>query len=733
MTRPGTPSPIRPSQFAWRVSLAYCALAVLWILGSDQVVDAVMPDAAGITHWQTYKGLGFVAVTAGLLFLVLHRIARSWQRALDRQHATEQVLSQRDQLARASLDALSAHVAILDEQGRILAVNEAWRAFGVANGLPRDAVGDNYLEVCNQAVGADQADARAVARGIRDVLAGRLDHFEREYACHGPDQQRWFFLRVTAAHGEGVNRAVVAHEDVTPRKQVEEALRASEQRVRQITDNIQEVFWMTDPAKNRVLYVSPAYARIWGRSCESLQADPRNWLEAIHPEDRDRVRQAATTRQARGEYDETYRILRPDGSQRWIRDRAYPIRDASGEVYRVVGTAEDVTEHRHLEQQFREAQKMEAIGTLAGGIAHDFNNILGAILGYAQLARTCIQEQSLGGQYLDAVVFGAQRAARLVRQILAFSRHQDPQRRPVALAQALAEPVQLLRASIPATIGFDVDLPAGLPDVLADPVQMHQVLMNLCTNAEHAMRGEVGRLTVRLEAVAVDAALAARHPGLRPGPYVRLTVADTGRGMDDATRARIFEPFFTTKKQGEGTGLGLAVVHGIVESHDGVVTVHSQVGVGSTFQIWLPALATQAEIAPESDPTPPRGEGQRILFVDDEVPLAVLGRTILEQLGYAVECCASAADALAAVRARREGFDLLITDLTMPGMTGIDLARLLLQTGQELPVIMTTGYNADLTPERARAFGIRLLLQKPLTPNALGEAVRRVLRERTPA
>ena len=513
--------------------------------------------------------------------------------------------------------------------------------------------------------------------------------------------------------------------DITARREAERSLRESEERFRQFAENIHEVFWMTDPAKQTTLYVSPAYEAIWGRTCASLYTAPESWLDAVHPEDRERVREA-TTRQVAGGYDEVYRIQRPDGSVRWIRDRAFPIRDADGAVYRLACTAEDITERRRLEEQFRQSQKMEAIGTLAGGIAHDFNNILGAIIGYTELAAMRVEGPPVAG-YLKAVLQGAARASELVRQILAFSRQQEQRRRPVDLRLVVSEPLKLLRATLPATIEFDIALARGLPPVLADPTQIHQVVMNLCTNAGHAMRDRPGRLSVRLVAFEVDAHVARTHPDLHPGSLLRLTVSDTGTGMDRATQERIFEPFFTTKKQGEGTGLGLSVVLGIMQSHEGAITLYSQPGEGTTFHLYFPVQEAGPVETESGKAAAPRGRGQRILLVDDEPALAELGKAMLHQLGYAAESSTDVRAALAQLSADPSAFDLVITDLAMPGMTGVDFARELLRLRPGLPIILTTGYSATLTDQKVRELGIRELLLKPPTLLTLGEVLHRVL------
>ncbi|HSI09797.1 MAG TPA: PAS domain S-box protein [Rariglobus sp.] len=520
---------------------------------------------------------------------------------------------------------------------------------------------------------------------------------------------------------------VVSSQDITARRESERALRESEERFRQLAENINEVFWMLDPIQQRILYVSPAYETIWGRSCEKLYGDPRDWADAIHPEDRPRVDAAMKDSLTTGDYDETYRVVRPDGTLRWVHDRGFPVRDEQGHIYRLVGTAEDITENRRLQTQFFQAQKMEAIGTLAGGIAHDFNNILGGIIGYTELARMRTKDDPRTTEYLDAVFLAGRRAVDLVRQILAFSRHQEHQKSIVQLRHLVAESMQLLRATVPTTIEFDLHLTKADP-VMADPSQIHQIVLNLCTNAVHAMKDRPGRLEVRLDDCRVDEALAATLPPLRPGPHVRLTVADTGCGMPATVVNRIFEPFFTTKAPGEGTGLGLSVVHGIMQSHDGAVSVQSQPGAGTRFTLYFPARPqTDPAAGPSAREKPKHGNGECILFVDDEARLATCGRDILEQLGYRVVTSTRPEDALDRIRSAPGSFDLVITDLTMPEMTGMDLARSILQLRPGLPIILMTGYSANLTPDYVRTQGLADLLFKPLTIQGLADAIHQAL------
>jgi PAS domain S-box-containing protein len=520
----------------------------------------------------------------------------------------------------------------------------------------------------------------------------------------------------------------VLRSEISDRKRAEESLRESEERFRQLAETITKVFWILDPMAGKLLYVSPAYERIWGRSCESLLANPRSWLEAIRAEDQALVKADVFDNPVTKPFDHTYRITQPGGAVRWIHDRGFPIRNTAGQIYRVVGVAEDITEHRNLEEQFRQAQKMEAIGTLAGGIAHDFNNILSAIVGYTQLAQMILKENPAVREHLGAVLQAASRATDLVRQILAFSRQQQIQeRRPIQLHPVVAETLKLLRSTIPSTIEFDTSLATDVPMVLADATQIHQILMNLGTNAWHAMKDRTGRLQVKLEKCVVDEAHAATQSQLKPGIYVHVSVSDTGCGMDQPTLRRIFEPFFTTKPLGEGTGLGLAVVHGIMKDHDGAVTVYSQPGEGTIFHLYFPVHAGEAAAAAIEQGPAPHGHGERILFVDDEELLVRFGQKTLAALGYEVEITTQPMLAFAMVRTDPQRFALVLTDQTMPGMTGIFFANQLRQIRPELPIILMTGYSASLTPELLEAAGIRQLLLKPMTLYSLGTAVHTAL------
>ncbi len=391
------------------------------------------------------------------------------------------------------------------------------------------------------------------------------------------------------------------------------------------------------------------------------------------------------------------------------------------------GFIRDITEQKALLHQLQQSQKMESIGTLAGGIAHDFNNILSAILGYTQLSQMNISEEQTVLGYLGQVEFACNRAKELIKQILAFSRKGEIEKKPVDIALIIKEALKLLRASLPTTIEIRQNIQSNLGTVLADPTQIHQVLMNLCTNASHSMRQEGGILNVSLEIITFDQDQKVYYPDLKPGEYFKLSVSDTGCGIPPDVLPRIFDPYFTTKEVGEGTGLGLSVVHGIVQSHGGAIDVKSRLHVGTTVHVYFPCL--QKEITePRKLKTKllPRGT-EKILFLDDEKDLVEIGSKMLSELGYSVETRLDPLEALAVFRDNPDRFDLIITDMTMPKITGEKLANEILKIRSDIPIILCTGFRQELTARQLSAIGIKMVIMKPLTVTELAKAVRNVL------
>ena len=519
--------------------------------------------------------------------------------------------------------------------------------------------------------------------------------------------------------------------DMTDRKTADGKLAESERQYREMLENVQLVALTLDP-EGIVIFCNDFFLDLTGWT--RAEVTGTSWFDRFVPREEQEERKRFFRRWiASGKRPRNYEsdILTSAGRKRTISWNVTIASDAMGRVHFATSIGEDVTDRRHLETQLRQAQKMEAIGTLAGGIAHDFNNILAAILGYTEMAFYGSREGDPVRNHLQQVLKASNRAKELIGQILAFSRQSEQEKRPIQLSIVTKEALKLLRASLPSTIAIKQDIAALESFVLADPTQMHQVVMNLCTNAAHAMQEKGGLLQVGLRDVTVDAILAASNPDLKPAVYVRLSVTDTGCGMDQNTIERIFDPFFTTKATGTGTGMGLAVVHGIAKSHGGTVTVHSEPDRGSVFHVFFPKLESGAFSVSEKQGELTPGEG-RILFVDDEEALVQLGGKLLQMLGYDVVGQTNSVEALEVFRAQPERFDLVVTDYTMPRLTGIDMAEKLMRIRPDIPIILCTGYSERLSEDDVKRRGIRALLLKPLGAGQLAEAVATALKPREP-
>ena len=509
------------------------------------------------------------------------------------------------------------------------------------------------------------------------------------------------------------------------------ALEEQQARFQQLVEHIQEVFWIALPDHSRILYMSPRYEAVWGRNCAHLVDHPQDMWDAVHPQDQEYV----LTRVAEGDrvgFQAEFRIVRPDQTVRFLRIQTFPIKNSLGEVTRLAGVAEDMTEEQRVqetlvktERQFRQASRMEAIGTLAGGIAHDFNNILTAILGYTELGLASVPKDSRTQRNLQEVLTAGHRAKHLVLQILAFSRQSGQGKKPIPLHTVIQEALKLLRATIPSTIEMRHTLLTE-SSVMADSTQLHQVMINLCTNAEYAMRESGDLLEITLEDWEVTEENVQLVSGLQVGPHARLTIQDNGAGMSSEVLERMFDPFFTTKPIGEGSGMGLAVVHGIVANHGGALMVDSLRGKGTKVEVYFPTIPTPVWDGSGDLGSIPLGK-ETILFVDDEETIVRLGKELLSQLGYIVEVHTSSQEALNAFRKHPQRFDLVITDQTMPGLTGEALTRELLRIRPELPIILCTGFSHIMTAEKAKALGIQAYLMKPLAIRDLAPIVRHVL------
>jgi PAS domain S-box-containing protein len=521
--------------------------------------------------------------------------------------------------------------------------------------------------------------------------------------------------------------------EIEVRKRAEEALRENRAMLQQILDTVpQSIFWKDRERVyqgcNRVFAEDAGLHNpelIKGKTDFDLPW-PREEAEAYRADDLEVM----------GGKEAKRHIIEPlqqgDGARLWIDTTKVPLLDGQGNVYGILGVYEDITERRlneeereKLERQVRQSQKMEAIGTLAGGIAHDFNNILSIILGYNELAMLD-DNPAKRLQNLEEVRKGAERARDLVSQILAFSRKADQERQPLQISLIIKEALKMLRASIPTTIEIRKNI-ASDSKVMADSTQIHQVIMNLCTNAYQVMRETGGTLAVSLTEIDIGEGEYG-YADLHPGRYLRLEVSDTGCGIDPAIKDKIFEPYFTTKPQGEGTGMGLAVVHGIVKSHNGHISVYSEPGKGTSFHVYLPVTESEAASVPESPlPEVPVGHGERILFIDDEEQIIRIAQSMLTSNGYQVTACSSGVQALEEFRRQPDQFDLVITDMTMPHMTGIDLARNILAVNPDMPIILCTGQSELINRETALDMGCCAYLNKPILKQTLLQAVQKAL------
>lgn len=427
-----------------------------------------------------------------------------------------------------------------------------------------------------------------------------------------------------------------------------------------------------------------------------------------------------------GDYEKEY--IRKNGTRVPAQVRSWLLRDSQGEPFRKLTLVRDTSARKSLEVQLRQAQKMEALGTLAGGIAHDFNNVLAAILGYIELARFDVDETSPARKSIDQIYKASQRARNLVGHILSFSRQTMHEKRPVFMQQIISESLELLRASLPSTIEIKQSMTSKMFPIEADGTQIHQILMNLCTNASHAMP-DGGTLSIVLDVVTFNELEAQGFVELEPGAYMKLWVKDTGCGMDPEVKKRIFDPYFTTKGKGQGTGMGLSVVHGILKAHGGAVHVDSEVGEGSSFYLYFPICKGRAGEEAVAVAGLARGK-ERILFVDDEPDLAELGMTMLERLGYTVTSVTDSQKALDLFTSSPDEYDLVVTDLTMPKMTGVPFARKVKSVRPDVPVIICTGYSDSVSAGEVSEAGIDYLLMKPLEIRELSASIRNALTQK---
>ncbi|MEO8627573.1 MAG: PAS domain S-box protein [Betaproteobacteria bacterium] len=541
---------------------------------------------------------------------------------------------------------------------------------------------------------------------------------------------RWIWLEGFATNlldDPAVRGIVTNYHDVTERKHAEDALAAERALLATLIDALPDVVFTKDTA-GRFTMGNVAAIKTMGLSGQDELAGKtvfdlytRELAEKYYADDLCAARgESILGREEPG--------VDADGKPRWYQTIKVPLRNPAGEIIGLVGMSRDITDRRKADTLLRQTQKMEALGTLAGGIAHDFNNILLAINGNARLAIADLAPDHPAQESLREIAKGGARAADLVRRILAFSRPQESQRDTIRLEPVIDEALKLLRSTLPAMTEIKCAFAENAPTVSADAGQIHQIIMNLVTNAAHAIGDGVGLVEIRLDAVMVSAGLLHTSVDLREGCYARLAVSDDGCGMDHATAERIFEPFFTTKPPGQGTGLGLSVVHGIMRGHGGAVTVYSQPGKGTTFHLYFPAASTEARVAPPKTRATRPAHGERVLYVDDEHALVQLATRALQRLGYRVTGYSEPAAALRDFQADPNAFDVVVTDLSMPGMSGFELARAILAIRPDLPLLMTSGYVNPRDEDTARSIGVRSMILKPGTVEDLARILDEMFR-----
>jgi len=698
----------------------------------------------------------------------LNQLAASHER-LDREIAvrkqTEEILVHREAQLRQIIDLVPHMVFVKDWDGKYILANQA--VADVYGTTVRNLTGKSHADFH-----PDENELRSMLQDDREVMiSGKTKFVEEEAFTDAQGNQLYLQTTKVPFHtfGQGTRAVVGVAIDVTERK------RAEEERMRLVTAIEQAAEGIVITDTNWIIdYVNPAFRVMAGYEGEEIIGHHMRIFKSDKHDPtfyRD-IRKTLTKGKA---WSGRLASRKKDGSSYETEVTASPVRNQSGAVINYVAIHRDITLQVKLERDLRQAQKMEAIGTLAGGIAHDFNNILTAIVGHAEIAGFSLAQEDPVRRNIDQILNASARATDLVKRILAFSRQSEPKRQPTSVVAVVEEALKLLRPSLPTTIEIrqEISLSPEHGVVFADPTEIHQVLMNLCTNAAHAMLAKGGVLLVGLSQVQISDAGSrmlvlspessvtnqeltrdpedrpkdpkrsgadprhnALNPDIRPptsalepGLYVRLAVSDTGHGIDPEVMERIFDPYFTTKKVGQGTGLGLSVVQGIVRKYGGVITVHSELGEGTTFEVFFRGADKDFPTRTETVETISAG-AERILFVDDERILAELGKELLESLNYNVVAKASSLEALETFRADPYGFDLVITDMTMPGLRGEELAREIMALRPGMPIILCTGYSELIDETQAREMGIYEVIMKPYMVDSLAETIRGALKTR---
>jgi PAS domain S-box-containing protein len=637
--------------------------------------------------------------------------------------ASEHTLRESQERYRSLIEHIELGIALVGTDYRIIMVN---RKCAEMYGKPAEYYAGKFCYTEFENAGVACSDCP----GATAMKTGLMARVERKSVR---SDGSWFDTSIMAFpvfENGTVKGFIEVSEDITQRKELEEKL------------GEREAFFRAQFELGNIgigiVSVEKIWLRVNQRLCNMLgyteeELCGMSWADMTYPDDVTGSMEQFN-RMLAGEID-TYeldkRYVCKNGDILWTHLAASCFREQDRSVRFVIASIQDITRRRQMEEQLRQSQKMEAIGTLAGGIAHDFNNILAAIVGNAELALLELPAGAPAAGNVDQILKASERARNLVRQILAFSRRQDQERRPVDICSIVNEAVKLLRAIVPTTIDVRTSVPADAHIAEADPTRLHQVIINLCTNAAQAMEATGGVLEIDVASIQVDSRNRGRYPDTEQGRYVRIMVSDTGPGIEPRHMPRIFDPFFTTKEVGRGTGMGLAVAHGIVKDHGGSITAYSRPGKGATFSVLIPQISRELVEKSEMLPETQRGEG-KVLLIDDEEMLVDIGTTILQSLGYTVLSSTSSAEALKMFTADPAGFDAVLTDFTMPYLTGYELAQEFLRIRADIPIILCTGFSSQISEEQAQAAGIRAFIMKPYNMREIAAALQAVMAHRQP-
>ncbi|MBA3006004.1 MAG: PAS domain-containing protein [Proteobacteria bacterium] len=632
--------------------------------------------------------------------------------------AEEKRIRENARMLKLLTDGLPVLIAYVDKDERYRLVNQEFEHWfylqpdQIVGKQVRDLLGEKgygeIAEYVHQALSGKVVEYEAampiVNGGMRQFRATLLPHFE---------------------NGSGVQGCFLLAQDITQQRLDQDLLRKAKALWERTFDSILEEIITVQDKDFRILQANSAAAQFFDTTKEDLIG--RHCYELFREENIPCLECPAHAVLQGGKI-HSIELYHARLKKNFL-VTVSPMLDEQGDFFGIVHSAKDITEFKLLEGQLRQAQKMEAIGTLAGGIAHDFNNILTPILGYSEMLAERLPENSDERKMVLDIRTAGMRATELVKQILTFSRQSEQQRQPLQIHLIIKEALKLLRSSIPTTIAIHQDVvDCGL--VMADPTQVHQIIMNLCTNAYHAMRETGGELNVSMEVVELTAQDYLDSLALQPGPHVKLSVCDTGCGMSKELQERIFEPYYTTKKQGEGTGLGLSVVHGIIKSHHGHITVYSEPGKGTEFHVYLPQMQAHDQIlAEETGAKIPKGSGT-VLVVDDEPIIGEMLQRMLCNMGYEVLLCSSSTQALEVFTQQRARIALVLTDMNMPVMNGGELARRIKQLSPVMPVVLCTGFSEIMDEEKARRMGIDGYMTKPVIQRQLAQTLHDVLEKK---